>query len=208
MKKGILIVEDESIIAQHLRAALEDGGYDVSGLANSVDKALQHIEKEPPFLVILDIFLKGERTGIDLAHLLNKKNIPFVYVSANCNREVLDAAKATHPYGFIVKPFRQKDLLVTLDIALYHYEHSRQLQSEKKGGGIPAATAFDGIIGKSPLMLEVFELAKQVGPMDTSVLILARAERERRALPGPCTNFPRGGITPLSRSTAPRSRPT
>ena len=175
MKKRILIVEDESIIAQHLRAALEDGGYDISGIVNSVDKALRHIEKEPPFLVILDIFLKGDGTGVDLAHILNRKNIPFIYVSANCNREVLDAAKATRPYGFIVKPFRQKDLLVTLDIALYHYEQSRQLQSDKKDDRKPAGTAFEGIVGKSAPMLEVFDLARQVGPMDTSVLILGES---------------------------------
>jgi DNA-binding NtrC family response regulator len=175
MKKRILIVEDEAIIAQHLRVALEDGGYDVSGSINSVNKALKHIETEAPFLAIIDIFLKGSDTGIDLAHILNKKNIPFIYVSANCNREVLDAAKATHPYGFIVKPFRQKDLLVTLDIALYHYEHSRQLLSDKKADASPATTAFEGIIGKSPPMLEAFDLARQVGPMDTSVLILGES---------------------------------
>lgn len=174
MNKRILIVEDESIIAQHLRAALEDGGYEVSGAVNSVDKALRHIEKEAPFMVILDIFLKGEGTGIDLAHLLNKKNIPFIYVSANCNREVLDAAKATRPYGFIVKPFREKDLLVTLDIALYHYEHNRQLLTDKKDRS-SSGDAFEGIIGKSLPMGEVFDLARQVGPMDTSVLILGES---------------------------------
>jgi DNA-binding NtrC family response regulator len=175
MKKSILIVEDESIIAEHLRAALEDGGYEVSGSVNSVNKALRHIEKEQPFLVILDIFLKGEGTGIDLAHTLNKKDIPFIYVSANCNREILDAAKKTHPYGFIVKPFRQKDLLVTLDIALYHHEHSRQLRSEKSAGANPAGNVFEEIIGNSPPMLEVFDLTRQVGPMDTSVLILGES---------------------------------
>ena len=191
MKRRILIVEDEAIIAQHLRAALEDGGYEISGIANSVNKALQHIEKERPFLVIVDIYLKGELTGIHLAHTLNKNNIPFVYVSANCNRSVLDTAKATSPYGFIVKPFREKDLLVTLDIAIYHYEQNQKLSSSLKrataGGSHPSAigqkdvvegspeSAFEGIIGKSASMLEVFELVRQVGPLDTSVLILGES---------------------------------
>lgn len=183
MKKRILIVEDESIIAQHLRAAIEDGGYEISGTVNSVDKALHLIEKEAPFMVILDIFLKGDGTGIDLAHLLNKRNIPFIYVSANCNREVLDAAKATRPYGFIVKPFRERDLLVTLDIALYRYEHNRQLQSEKKDKGL-SGDAFDGIIGKSQPMLEVLDLARQVGPMDTSVLILGESGTGKEGIAG------------------------
>jgi DNA-binding NtrC family response regulator len=191
MSKKILIVEDEAIIAQHLRAALEDGGYAVSGVVNSVNRALQHVESERPFLVIVDIFLKGELTGIHLAQNLNKNNIPFIFVSANCNREVLDAAKATHPYGFIVKPFRQKDLLVTLDIALYHHEHSRQLSGmpvrsvagsagrpagKEKGSGLTSSDdPFEGIVGNSMPMLEVIDLARQVGPLDTSVLILGES---------------------------------
>ena len=185
MLKRILIVEDEAIIAQHLRAALEDGGYEVSGVVNSVNKALEHIQKEHPFLVIVDIFLKGELTGIHLAQTLNRDRVPFIYVSANCNRQVLDAAKATHPYGFIVKPFRPKDLLVTLDIALYHHEHGQQLASQpkrptqkeagKEKNRSQAESAFDGIIGESPGMLEVFDLVRQVGPLDTSVLILGES---------------------------------
>lgn len=191
MQKSILIVEDEAIIAQHLRAALEDGGYEVAGIANSVNKALQHIDKVRPFLVIVDIYLKGELTGIHLAQTLNQRNIPFIYVSANCNRQVLDAAKATNPYGFIVKPFREKDLLVTLDIAMYHYEHNQNLPAhpqkkassgsahsagkEKGVTGQSPEVAFDGIVGDSPLMQEVFDLVRQVGPMDTSVLILGES---------------------------------
>jgi DNA-binding NtrC family response regulator len=185
MQKRILIVEDEAIIAQHLSAALEDGGYEIAGIASSVNKALQHIEKERPFLVILDIYLKGELTGIHLAQTLNKSNIPFIYVSANCTPQILDAAKATHPYGFIVKPFRPKDLLVTLDIALYHYEHDQQLASrpkrvvtrgaDKDKSRASSESAFDSIVGESQPMLEVFDLVRQVGPLDTSVLILGES---------------------------------
>ena len=185
MPKQILIVEDEAIIAQHLRVALEDGGYEISGIVNSVNKALQHIEKEHPFLVIIDIFLKGELTGIHLAQTLYQQGTPFIFVSANCNRQVLDAAKATHPYGFIVKPFRPKDLLVTLDIALYHFEHSQKLASRaprmtakdtgKTKSSQSSESAFDGIIGESPAMLEVFELVREVGPLDTSVLIIGES---------------------------------
>ncbi len=69
--------------------------------------------------------MKGKLTGIDLAIQLQKNNIPFVYLSANSNEEVLSAAKATQPYGFLVKPFREKDLLVTLEIARYRHEQSQ-----------------------------------------------------------------------------------
>ena len=83
-------------------------------------------QKEKPSLVLLDIFLKGNLTGIDLAKELREDNIAFIYLSANSNEEILNAAKTTEPYGFIVKPFREKDLLVTLEIAQYRHEHSRE----------------------------------------------------------------------------------
>ena len=105
---------------------LEKAGYEVCGIARSVPIAQEMIKKEKPGLVLLDIFLKGKLTGIDLARQLKEDNIAFIYLSANSNEEILSAAKTTEPYGFIVKPFREKDLLVTLEIAQYRHEHSRE----------------------------------------------------------------------------------
>src|ERR1700747_1963003 len=101
-------------------------------------------------------------------------------------------AKVTQPWGFIVKPFREKDLLVTLDIARYRHDYKKQLNGaaadrgtagmeKKQRGGVtefpaPGTTAnrpdgpgLNGIIGSSPGMLSVFNLVKEVGPLDTSV---------------------------------------
>src|SRR5215213_7390383 len=105
---------------------LNKAGYEVTGIARSAEIAEEMIKKEKPELVILDIFLKGNRTGIDLARQLRKDNVAFIYLSANSNEEILASAKTTEPYGFIVKPFREKDLLVTLEIAQYRHEHSRE----------------------------------------------------------------------------------
>jgi DNA-binding NtrC family response regulator len=124
MNRKILIVEDQFIEADYLRTMLEKAGYTVCGIARSVQKARELITAETPGLVLLDIFLSGKLTGIDLAEQLKEENIAFVYLSANSNEEVLNAAKATEPYGFLVKPFREKDLLVTLEIARYRHEHS------------------------------------------------------------------------------------
>lgn len=121
MGKKILIVEDEYIIADVLRDLLQNTGYDVCGIADSVDEALELIEINRPNFVLLDIYLKGKLTGIDLANILTEKNIPFVYLSANSNQTILEEAKKTNPYGFIVKPFREKDVLVALDIAIYRW---------------------------------------------------------------------------------------
>jgi CheY-like chemotaxis protein len=101
----VLIVEDEFAVANDLRRILEKSGYQVSGIAFSVAKALELIGQQRPDLVLLDIHLKGTRTGIDLARLLAHDDIPFVYVSANTNNGILEEVKTTQPYGFIVKPF-------------------------------------------------------------------------------------------------------
>jgi DNA-binding NtrC family response regulator len=122
----VLIVEDQFIEANDLQLMLRKAGYEVCGIARSVDTAREIIKKEKPGLVLLDIFLKGKLTGIDLARELKKDNTAFIYLSANSNEDILSAAKTTEPYGFIVKPFREKDLLVTLEIARYRHEHSRE----------------------------------------------------------------------------------
>ncbi|GAA0554442.1 sigma 54-interacting transcriptional regulator [Chitinophaga japonensis] len=124
MNEKVLIVEDEYIVANDLRLILQKAGYQVCGIAASVPEALDIIAQHHPGLVLLDIYLKGKLTGIDLAQQLREQHIAFVYLSANSNQEVLEAAKATQPYGFLVKPFREKDVLVTLDVARYRHEHS------------------------------------------------------------------------------------
>jgi DNA-binding NtrC family response regulator len=126
MKEKILIVEDEFIVANDLKIMLEKAGYTVCGIAASVDKALELIESQKPDWTLLDIFLQGDKTGISLALQLKDMDIPFIYISANTNQATLEAAKATLPYGFMVKPFREKDLLVMLDIARYRHQQNKK----------------------------------------------------------------------------------
>ena len=117
----ILIVEDEFIVANDLKMMLVKSGYEVCGIAASVEEARILIDSKKPNWVLLDIILKGDLTGIDLAWELEKKNIPFLFISANTNHSILNAVKETKPYGFLVKPFRERDLFVMLDIARYKY---------------------------------------------------------------------------------------
>jgi len=134
MNKKVLIVEDQFVEANDLQIMLEKAGYEVCGIARSVPTAQEIIRKEKPGLVLLDIFLKGDLTGIDLGRELTEENIAFIYLSANSNQEILAAAKTTEPYGFIVKPFREKDLLITLEIAQYRHEHSREARYRREAG--------------------------------------------------------------------------
>jgi transcriptional regulator with GAF, ATPase, and Fis domain len=128
----ILIVEDEFAVANDLRQILEKAGYQVSGIAFTVAKAIELKKQHKPDLVLLDIHLKGEQTGIDLARILGEENIPFIYVSANTNSSILQEVKTTQPYGFIVKPFREKDVLVALEIAHYRHAHSIEMRGRQE----------------------------------------------------------------------------
>src|SRR6185437_5493261 len=137
MNRKILIVEDEMIVATDLRMMLERNNFIVTGIARSYEKALELIAEGKPEMVLLDIFLTGKLTGIDLAKKLKEKGLAFIYLSANANEEVLSAAKKTEPCDFIVKPFREKDLLVTIEIARYRHENrvesSYMMEEELQG---------------------------------------------------------------------------
>ncbi|WP_210521134.1 sigma 54-interacting transcriptional regulator [Hymenobacter terricola] len=125
-QQSILIVEDELAVANDLRQIVELAGYVVSGTAFTAAQALHLIGQHRPSLVLLDLHLKDPQGGINLAHLLNKAGVPFVLVSANTNTRILEEAKATEPYGFIVKPFRDKDVLVAVEMA--QYRHARGIE--------------------------------------------------------------------------------
>ena len=127
-KKSILIVEDQFVEAHDLQLIMEKANYHVLGIARSVDQALEQLENQTPDLVFLDIMLKGDKNGIDLAHILKKKNIGFIFISANSSKLILNEAKITCPYGFIVKPFREQDILTTLEIAFYRQNYSLESQ--------------------------------------------------------------------------------
>ncbi|MEN2398887.1 sigma-54 dependent transcriptional regulator [Flavobacterium sp. MC2016-06] len=173
MKEKILIVEDEFIVANDLKIMLLKAGYQVTGIASSVVQARKLIEEKRPDWVLLDIMLKGDLTGIDLAWELREMQLPFLYISANTNQTTLEAVKATHPYGFMVKPFRERDLIVMLDIAKFRFDLERgtlkdvQIETEDQ--------IIEGIIGESPLLQDVIEKIKIVAPAETSVLILGES---------------------------------
>src|SRR5258708_21270032 len=178
MSKKLLIVEDVFVEANNLRIMLKKAGYQVCPLADSFDEAMEIIARETPDLVLLDIFLKGDRTGIDLAGTLKQQSIAFIFLSANLDKQILETAKITRPYGFLVKPFRAKDVLVMVDVALYlHKENQASLgvitavsRPGKRKSGTPVFVG--GIVGESPALKTVLGEVERVAPSDMSVLIL------------------------------------
>ena len=119
-KAKILICEDEVIIAADLAARLKGLGYLVCGQASTVEQAIELTEKHQPDLVLMDIVLQGDRDGIDAAKEIGDHlDVPVVFLSAYTEKHRLDRAKLTSPFGYILKPFQDRDLKVTLEMALY-----------------------------------------------------------------------------------------
>lgn len=176
MQKGnkILIVEDEFIVANDLKMILRKQGYEVVGIASSVAQATAIIENKRPDWVLLDIILKGTETGIDLANELNKAHIPFLFISANTNQGILEAVKETRPYGFLTKPFREKDLFIMLEIAKerFNTEHSDMAPPVKP---MTDKLSQEEIIGKSQVFSDILSQVELVAPTDTSVLLLGES---------------------------------
>ena len=176
-QQTILIVEDEFVVANTLRSILEKAGYLVSGIALTVAKALTSIKQQRPDLVLLDIHLNGPQTGIDLAHYLAKADIAFIYVSANTNASILEEVKTTQPYGFIVKPFRDKDVLVALEIAHYRHAHRIEVRIRQEHAlQIALTDAFSENNDWEERLLKVSRLLQPHIPFDYLVLGLEKEQ--------------------------------
>jgi two-component system, response regulator PdtaR len=126
-EKRIMIVEDETIVAMTLEDALRNMGYTVVGPVSTADDAVRLAETEKPDLILMDIRIKGERDGISAAEEINEKhNIPIVYLTAHGDDKTLERAMKTQPYGYLIKPFRDRELHSTIEIALYKHRLVRQ----------------------------------------------------------------------------------
>jgi two-component system response regulator HydG len=171
-KTQILIVEDQFIEGNNVRQMLKEAGYAVLPLAATLSQALNILQQESADLVFLDISLEGEQSGIDLAKILRSRGLPFVYLSANSDRDTLEKAKATNPYGFLVKPLRKKDVLIMLEVALYLHQQRTMLR-ESPAEFVPQPhNEFLSIVGESQGIKEVLNNIRVVAPSELSVLIL------------------------------------
>jgi diguanylate cyclase (GGDEF)-like protein len=122
----ILIVEDEAITAMDLAAELRGLGYDVCGTADTAEGAIEAVEREAPNLVLMDIRLGGGGDGIDAAtRISDRHDAAVVFLTAHSDEETLSRALAVSPYGYIVKPFRARDLKVAVELALSKHAAER-----------------------------------------------------------------------------------
>lgn len=118
----VLVVEDEAIIAKDLQNSLRRLGYAVAAVASSGEDALHQARTTQPDIVLMDIRLKGEMDGIETAgHIREHLHLPVIYLTAHADEAMLQRAKVTGPYGYILKPFEERDLHTAIDMALYNH---------------------------------------------------------------------------------------
>ena len=121
-EKKIFVVEDEAIVSMALEDALGQLGYIISGTATNGKDALERIGETHPDLVLMDIRIQGDMDGIETAEKVSSSfNVPVVYLTAHSDEKTLERAIATQPYGYLLKPFRTRELYSTIEIALYKH---------------------------------------------------------------------------------------
>ncbi|TAL57132.1 MAG: response regulator transcription factor [Bacteroidetes bacterium] len=131
-KIGILIVEDESIVARDIQQSLKKLGYEVLGICATGEEAVSKAEQTKPSLVLMDIMLRGDMSGIEAADQIGQKlHIPIIFLTAYADSSTLSKAKVTEPYGYIIKPFKEIDLQTNIEIALYNHEKATESQKER-----------------------------------------------------------------------------
>lgn len=133
----IQIVEDELLVAHDLAERLKQNGYEIVAINSSMDEAMKTFRTTLPDIVLLDITIKGTKSGIDIAHAINElQPTPFIYITAHADAVTVNKAKNTFPAAYIVKPFNTNSLLVSIELALHNFAYHKEdeelpLQNDK-----------------------------------------------------------------------------
>ena len=137
-KVRILVVEDEFMISEDMSMRLSDFGYHVSGIAQSGEDALAILETGNTDLALVDINIEGEMNGIELASIIRDKyQIPFIFLTSLASNSIVEKAKETHPSAYLLKPFNDRQVQISIEMALENYSKQispvvSDIQSDKK----------------------------------------------------------------------------
>jgi PAS domain S-box-containing protein len=143
----ILIVEDEGIEALDLQQRVTGMGYTVLDIVSTGEEAIEKAGETLPDLVLMDIMLPGEIDGVTAAEQIRSRfNLPVIYITAYADEDTLQRAKVTEPYGYIVKPFRERELQITIDMALHKHEMGKKLRESAKWFSTTLKSIGDAVI--------------------------------------------------------------
>lgn len=128
----VLIVEDERIIAEDIKKSLQSLNYAVTAIAATGEEAVRKAEQHQPDIVLMDILLAGAMSGIEAARQIRTQfNTPIIFLTANANAAMVEQAKKAEPYGYLLKPFHDKELESTIETALYKHTIEQRLRESE-----------------------------------------------------------------------------
>lgn len=144
---NILVVEDEAIVAKDLQNRLKKFGYSVPAIASSGHEAIHKAVEIKPDLVLMDVRLKGQMDGIEAAEEIHKHlDIPIIYLTAYADENTLERAKITDPFGYLLKPFKERELQTNIEIALTKHRLEKQLKANQQWLSTLLNSISDGVI--------------------------------------------------------------
>ena len=128
----VLIVEDERMIAEDIKYTLDQYNYEIAGIFNKGKDAILNISENKPDIILMDIMLDGDLDGIETGEIiLNKHNIPIIFLTAFADKATVESTKNVAPYGYILKPFESKELYAAIEIALIKHKSEMKLNESK-----------------------------------------------------------------------------
>jgi len=146
-RKKILIVEDEKIVAFDIRNTILKFGYDVTKIVSNEKDAINSVSEQKPDLILMDILLEGEKTGIDAAHKIKDTfGIPLIFLTAHISDENLDQAKEVEPYGYLMKPFEEHELHAILEMTFHKIKTETALRKSEEKHRTLIETMEEGLI--------------------------------------------------------------
>jgi PAS domain S-box-containing protein len=150
-KTAVLVVEDEAIVAADLAGKLRQLGYEVAGIASEGEEAVALAVQSRPDLVLMDIRLEGPMDGIEAADAIRRRHeVPVVYLTAHSDAATLARAKVTGPFGYILKPFEERDLATQIELALYKFQADRQIKEQREWLRVTLTSIGDAVIATDP----------------------------------------------------------
>jgi len=146
-KTKILVVEDEIIVARDIRNMLVGLGYEVTAVVSGAMAAIKKAQETGPDIVLMDVMLQGKITGVEAAEqIYTNFSIPVVYLTAYADSTTVQQAKKTEPFGYIIKPFEERELQTTIEIALYKYKMQMELKDRERWLSTILKSIGDGVI--------------------------------------------------------------
>ncbi|MEH2361204.1 GGDEF domain-containing response regulator [Nostoc sp.] len=205
-KVNILIVEDEFIVGMDIQKRLEKFGYTVLGIVDSGEEAIEKAADDSLDLVLMDITLKGKMDGVESAQIIhNIFNIPVIYLTVDDDEKTLERAKVTDPFGYIIKPFKEKELKFNIEISLSKHEIQRKLKQSEQwlntilksiGDGVITSDALGAVTFMNPVaeVMTGWKYADAFGKEATEVFNIAD-EKTRIKIESPIREVLESGVT-------------